>query len=109
MSFRHSEFFTLDEVADYFGVNKSTVSRWHERGQLKEDMLGHNGDLYFAIDNVLEFTPPKARDSKLDSLKAQLRDNSKALTEFDTEKNVALEKLRNLETFDSDSVFAETT
>lgn len=46
-------------------------------------------------------------DSLLDSLKAQLRENSKALTEFDTEKNVALEKLRNLETFDSDSVFAD--
>ena len=45
--------------------------------------------------------------SLLDSLKAQLRENSKALADFDTEKKDALDKLRNLETFDSDSVFAD--
>ena len=44
-------------------------------------------------------------DSLMDSLKNELRENSKALDDFDTEKNVALLKLRNLETFDSDSVF----
>ena len=46
-------------------------------------------------------------DSLIDSLKAELRKNSKALAELDTEKKDALEKLRNLETFDSDSVFAD--
>ena len=66
LSFRHREFFTLDEVADYFGVQRKTVEKWHERGILSEDMLGHNGDLYFAIDNVLEFTPPKERKTKPD-------------------------------------------
>ena len=59
LSFRHREFFTVGEVADFFGVPVKTVEKWYERGQLKEDMLGHNGDLYFAVDNVLEFTPPK--------------------------------------------------
>jgi len=46
-------------------------------------------------------------DSILDSLKAELRENSKALADLDTEKKAALNKLRNLETFDSDSIFAD--
>ena len=46
-------------------------------------------------------------DSLIDSLKAQLRENSKALADLDTEKKVALDKLRNLDTFDSDSLFAD--
>ena len=46
-------------------------------------------------------------DSMIDSLKAQLRENSKALADLDTEKKVALDKLRNLETFDSDSLFTD--
>ena len=46
-------------------------------------------------------------NSLIDSLKTQLRENSKALADFDTEKNDALIKLRNLETFDSDSIFAD--
>ena len=44
--------------------------------------------------------------SFIDSLKAELRDNAKALANFDTEKNAAIEFLKNVETFDSDSVFA---
>ena len=66
LSFRHREFFTVDEVADFFGVAVEAVKKWHQRGQLKEDMLGHNGDLYFAIDNVLDFTPPKGTRNKAD-------------------------------------------
>ena len=46
-------------------------------------------------------------DSMIDSLKAELRENSKALADFETQKNDALLKLRNLETFDSDSVFTD--
>lgn len=36
-----------------------------------------------------------------------MRENSKALAYLDTEKKDALNKLRNLETFDSDSIFAD--
>ena len=46
-------------------------------------------------------------NSLIDSLKAELRENSKSLADFDTEKNAALLKLRNLETFDSNSIFAD--
>ena len=74
LSFRHREFLILEEVADFFGVDKSTISRWVKNGILKEDMLGHNGDLYFAIDNVLKFNPPSKKDddtqSKLDEWQA---------------------------------------
>lgn len=61
LSFRHREFFTVEEVADYYDVSINTVKSWVKRGQLKEDMLGHNGDLYFAIDNILDFIPPSTK------------------------------------------------
>ena len=107
LSFRHKEFLILDEVADYFGVSVEAVKKWHQRGILKEDMLGHNGDLYFAIDNVLEFVPPSERDSKIDSLKAELRKIKKALAEFTIEKDKALEHLSGVETFDNETIFSE--
>lgn len=43
----------------------------------------------------------------LDLLKEELRSVNKDLADFDTEKNSALEKLRELETFDSKTVFSE--
>ena len=43
----------------------------------------------------------------LDLLKEELRSVNKDLADFDTEKNSALEKLRELETFDSQTVFSE--
>ena len=43
----------------------------------------------------------------IDLLKAKLRSVNKDLADFDTEKNLALEKLRDLETFDSQTVFSE--
>ena len=46
-------------------------------------------------------------DSLIDSLKAELRDNAKALANFDTEKNAAIEILKTTETFDSDTIFSE--
>ena len=49
----------------------------------------------------------KKSTSQIDSLKTELRDNAKALTDFDTEKKSALEQLRSIEVFDSTTVFAE--
>ena len=45
--------------------------------------------------------------TQIDELKAELRKNSKALADFDAEKNSALERLKNIETFDSDSIFSQ--
>ena len=45
--------------------------------------------------------------SQIDSLKNELREVTKAISDFDTEKNEALKQIRNVETFDSDTVFSE--
>ena len=46
-------------------------------------------------------------NSLIDSLKAELHDNAKALANFDTEQNAAIQLLKNTETFDSDTIFSE--
>lgn len=45
--------------------------------------------------------------AQIEKLKADLRENSKALADFDAQKDAALERLRNVETFDSDTVLAD--
>ena len=45
--------------------------------------------------------------SKIDSLNTELQSAKKALTDFDKEKSAALEKLRNIETFDSNTMFSK--
>ena len=130
------EFYSANQVAKIIGVDRATVLHWRKKGIFVEDFVKHNVFLY-SRERVEQLkavyhkswtwggylpspttNEPEPTDSPstptneestspIDSLKAQLRDNSKALADFDTEKNVALEKLRNLETFDSDSVFAE--
>ncbi|MBO4780072.1 MAG: DUF927 domain-containing protein, partial [Selenomonadaceae bacterium] len=118
LSFRHKDFFTVGEVADYFGVDDSTVERWVKRSILKEDMLGHNGDLYFGIDNVVDFTPPNERKYKTDEdmahdaqdkiaeLKDDLREVTRKLEDFQKERDAALERLRNVDVFDSKTAFS---
>ena len=49
----------------------------------------------------------KSTASSIDLLKVELRSVNKALDEFDSKKNSALEKLRNVKVFDSDTVFSE--
>ena len=44
--------------------------------------------------------------TQIDSLKLELRSVKKALTDFDVEKNDALKLLRNIESFDSKTVFS---
>ena len=45
--------------------------------------------------------------TQIDLLKSELQSVNKALADFDTEKNAALEKLRNLEKFDSNTMFSQ--
>ena len=47
------------------------------------------------------------KTEKSQELKEELRSVNKALDEFDSKKNSALEKLRNVKVFDSDTVFSE--
>ena len=46
-------------------------------------------------------------ESIIDKLKIELHSVKKALADFDSEKNSALEHLKNIETFDSDSIFSD--
>ena len=45
-------------------------------------------------------------NAQIDSLKIELRSVKKTLSDFDTEKNTSLEHLKNIEIFDSKTVFA---
>ncbi len=62
-------------------------------------------------ENGREATKPmttnKDGSAQIDSLKADLREVNKALAEFDAEKNAALERLREVEKFDRETVFSE--
>lgn len=54
-----------------------------------------------------EFSKKKSSSAQIEELKEALREVNKALADFDTEKDAALEKLRSIETFDSDTVFSD--
>ncbi|MBQ3442916.1 MAG: DUF927 domain-containing protein [Selenomonadaceae bacterium] len=45
--------------------------------------------------------------TQIEELKSELQSVNKALTDFETEKKAALEKLRNLEKFDSNTMFSQ--
>ena len=54
-----------------------------------------------------ELSKKKSSSAQIEDLKDELHSVGKALAEFDAEKNEALAKLRNVETFDSETVFAD--
>ena len=54
-----------------------------------------------------EFDTGEKKKSSLDKLKEGLRSVTKSLAEFDTEKNKALERLSDVKTFDSETIFSE--
>lgn len=53
------------------------------------------------------YTHEKKDYSLIEKLKAELRSVAKALADFDSEKNSALELLRNVDKFDADTIFDE--
>ena len=72
---------------------QDTFRKWHE--------------LYPQLKMSAEKNTSDDSTSKIASLKAKLLEINKALTDSDTEKDKALEKLRAVESFDSDTVFAD--
>ncbi|MBR0059845.1 MAG: PriCT-2 domain-containing protein, partial [Selenomonadaceae bacterium] len=54
-----------------------------------------------------ELSKKKDPSAQIEDLKDELRSVGKAIVDFDAEKDAALEKLRNVETFDSETVFAD--
>ena len=85
---------TLYHFTESNGYNaQDTFRQWHELHTQPKISAKKNTD-----DNS---------NSKMDSLKTELREIAKSLAAFDTEKDAALKQISNVETFDSDTVFSE--
>ena len=54
-----------------------------------------------------ELSKKKSTSAQIEQLKAELRDVAQKLADFDAQRDAALERLRNVETFDSDTVLAD--
>lgn len=56
-----ADFLATSEVADHFGVDRSTVTRWVEQGRLEaaHKNPGRTGSFVFKRDVVEAFTPPE--------------------------------------------------
>ena len=85
------------------GISIASLYHWATEGGYVETDVRNE---------FLQFHPELAAKKKnpvssIDSLKAELRSVKKAHADFDAEKNAAIEHLKNVETFDSDSVFAD--
>jgi len=55
----------------------------------------------------LELSEKKTSSKQSDSLKTELCSVNKALADFDAEKNSAIERVKNIDTFDSETTFSE--
>ena len=85
------------------GISIASLYQWAtEGGYVESDIRNEFFQLHpeLAVKN-------KTTTSSIDSLKIELHSVKKALADFDSEKNAAIEHLKNVDTFDSDSVFAE--
>ena len=85
------------------GISIASLYQWAVEGGYDEKEIRNE---FFQFHPELA-AKKKNSTSPIDSLKIELRSIKKALSDFDTEKNAAIEHLKNVETFDSDSVFAE--
>ena len=88
---------------DSNGITIGSLYQWATEGGYDEKEI--RNDWYELNPETLE--KKKFSTSSIDELKAELRENAKALADFDVEKNSALERLKNVETFDSDSIFSD--
>ncbi|MBR4903225.1 MAG: DUF927 domain-containing protein [Selenomonadaceae bacterium] len=85
------------------GISIASLYQWAVEGGYDEKEIRNE---FFQFHP--ELTAKKKNPvSSIDSLKAELRSVKKALADFDAEKNAAIEHLKSVETFDSDSVFAD--
>ncbi len=75
-----------------------------ENGAVQEIIADAQNKIKYAIEKISAAAKSNGADN---SLEEQLKDIQKKLADFETEKNAAIEKLKNLKNFDSESVFAE--
>ena len=92
-SFRH----------DPNGITIATLYQFAVEGGYDEKEIQRE---YYQLHPELS-TKNNQRHAPMVALKAELRENAKALADFDKEKTAALERLRNVVTFDSKTVFEE--
>lgn len=88
---------------DSNGITIGSLYQWATEGGYDETTIRNE---FFQL-NPETSEKKKSSASSIDSLKIELRSVNKALAEFDSKKKFALEKLRNVEVFDSDTVFSE--
>ena len=85
------------------GISIASLYHWATKGGYVETDIRNE---FFQLHPELA-TKNQSSVSSIDSLKAKLRSVKKSLADFDTEKNAAIEHLKNVETFDSDSIFSQ--
>ena len=84
------------------GISIASLYHWATEGGYDETEIRNE---FFQLHPELA-TKKKSPVSSIDELKAELRSIKKALADFDIEKHNALKLLRNIETFDSKTVFS---
>ncbi|MBQ3442717.1 MAG: PriCT-2 domain-containing protein, partial [Selenomonadaceae bacterium] len=85
------------------GISIASLYQWAtENGYVETDIRNE----FFQLHPELA-AKNQSPVSSIDSLKIELRSIKKALADFDSEKNDAIERLKNVDTFDSDSIFSE--
>lgn len=85
------------------GITIATLYQFAVEGGYDEKEIQRE---YYQLHPELS-TKNNQRHAPMVALKAELRENAKALDDFEKEKIAALERLRNVDTFDSETVFAE--
>ena len=125
------EFYSATQVARILHVTRPTVLYWRKKGLFVEDFIKHNVFLYSrerveqlksvyhkewtwggympspTTSEVPNEDQTEDSTSQIDSLKTELHEVNKAIANLDKEKDAALKLIRDVESFDSDTVFAE--
>ena len=85
------------------GISIASLYQWATEGGYVESDIRNE---FFQLHPELT-VKNKTTTSSIDSLKIELHSVKKTLADFDSEKKAAIELLKNVDTFDSDSIFSE--
>ena len=136
-TYNGKEYYCASDVAKIIGVDRTRVVRWnnelwHGAQWFTADLKTHDGVYLYEIERVEQLKSVYHKDwtwggyqpspttseatneeqteeptSQIDSLKNELHEVNKAIANLDKEKDAALKLIRDVESFDSDTVFAE--
>lgn len=124
-----SDWTAINTALKNCGVDYATADSWNIKGEHyneEENLTRWNslngvdfgittliGKANYPIDFIKDFKKQWYKDNtdnkfgEIDSLKAELKTVEKQLSDFDAEKKTNFECLKNLETFDRDTIFAD--